>query len=233
MYISKATVIGVGGSGQQLLPSLMRLLKYHKHGTEDVSAYDGDAFEEHNAVRQIAADGSKSDQMNALLTQQGLPPICVDEYVTRSTMRRLRRGDTVGAVHLVVASVDNDATRKMVIDILEETKGDFLFITPGNSDASDPDRDIKGNVLWFGRVNDAAVGLSPALLFPNIETPTDAIPRKGGCMEHAPSTPQLITANAIAAAYTLSVVQNFLDDRLPSEASHLFFCGRTYKLSAT
>ena len=214
------------------MPSLIRLLRYHQYGCDVVQAFDGDEFEEHNAARQIATTGSKADQMNQLLKQQGLPAVCKDEYVTRSTMRRLRRDDSDASAHLVVASVDNDATRKMVIDILRETKGGFLFVTPGNSDAKDPERDIKGNVLWFGRVNGQDFGLSPDLLFPNIEKPDDTIPRKGGCIEHAPSTPQLITANAIAAAYTLSVVQNFLDDRMPADASHLFFCGRSYKLNA-
>lgn len=209
----------------------MRLLKYHPDGTEDITAFDGDEFEDHNAVRQISATGKKADMMNMLLDQQGLPTICKDTYVTRTVLRQQCRA-VAGGVHLVIAAVDNDATRKMCVDLLRETTGDFLFVTPGNSDASDPERDIKGNVLWFGRIGTADIGLAPDLLFPNIEKPTDAIPRKGGCMEHAPSTPQLITANAIAAAYTLSVVQNFLDDRMPSEASHLFFCGRSYKLTA-
>lgn len=232
MEIARCSVIGVGGSGQQLLPSLIRLLQYHPDGTEHVTAYDGDQFEEHNAVRQIAASGSKAEQMNELLKQQSLPAICEDKYVTSSTFKAMRRGDDEDGAHLVVASVDNDATRKMVIDILRQTPGDFLFVSPGNSDASDPDRDIKGNVLWFGRIGTQDIGLAPDLLFPNIEKPNDAIPRKGGCVEHAPSTPQLITANAIAAAYTLSVVQNFLDDRLPATTSHLFFDGRKYQLTA-
>ena len=96
----------------------------------------------------------------------------------------------------------------------------------------DPDTSIKGNVLWFGSINGERIGINPVVLFPNIETPNDGIPRKGSCLEQAPSTPQLITANALAAAYTLTIIQNFLDDRMPFQASHMFFNGRSLQTTA-
>ena len=69
------------------------------------------------------------------------------------------------------------------------------------------------------------------LLFPNIEVPNDGIPRKNSCAEAAKSTPQLIAANALAAAYTLTIIQNFLDGRMPFQASHMFFNGRSLQLT--
>ena len=62
---------------------------------------------------------------------------------------------------LVVAAVDNDATRKMCIEVLEAAEGDYLFVTPGNSDADDPDAAIKGNVLWCGRLDSTQIGINP------------------------------------------------------------------------
>jgi hypothetical protein len=235
MQISQVTVIGAGGTGQQLIPSLMRMLQYHSQGTDNVAVYDGDQFEEHNGARQINISGSKADRLNELLEKQMLAPVCRDQYMSASklqAMRQRKSAQTDGA-HLVIAAVDNDATRKMCIDILLDTPGDFLFVTPGNSDASEEDKDIKGNVLWFGRVGDQQVGLNPALLFPNIEHPSDGIPRKGSCLDDAVSTPQLIAANALAAAYTLTVVQNFLDDKMPFEASNCFFNGRSLQLTVS
>lgn len=211
----------------------MRMLQYHPNGTTDVVVYDGDQFEEHNAERQINSSGSKADRLNVLLELQNLEPVCVDQYMNRSLLSRLRREDlTAGSIRLVVAAVDNDATRKMCVDVLTELDGDFLFVTPGNSDASDSETDIRGNVLWYGRIGGKDVGINPSLLFPNIERPQDGIPRKGNCTEGAISTPQLIAANSLAASYTLTVIQNFLDDRMPYEASHLFFNGRTLSLTA-
>jgi hypothetical protein len=231
MRINSATIIGAGGTGQQLIPSLMRMLQYHPNGTTDVKVYDGDQFEEHNAARQIHNTGSKACQMNVLLEQQLLEPVCEDRYMSKPVLERLRDADN-NSLRLVVAAVDNDATRKMCLDVLVDKPGNFLFVTPGNSDASEEETDIRGNVLWYGRIDGTDIGINPALLFPNIERPNDGIPRKGSCAEHAPSTPQLIAANALAAAYTLTVIQNFLDGRMPFEASHLFFNGRTLSLTA-
>lgn len=231
MRISYTAVIGCGGTGQQLIPSLLRLLQYHDHGTTRVEAFDGDSFEDHNVVRQIGVTGKKTDRLNELLDMQGLDPVCIPKYVSKDQLRVLRRRHKDG-VFLVIAAVDNDATRKMCIELLEETEGDFLFISPGNSSADDPEAAIKGNVLWFGRIGYENIGIPPTVLFPNIESPKDTIPREGGCMEHAMSSPQLISANALAAAYTLTVVQNFLDDTMPYEASHMFFNGRTFSTSA-
>lgn len=233
MQINTATVIGAGGTGQQLIPSLIRMLQYHPSGTGDVTVYDGDQFEDHNIERQVHSSGSKAERLNELLTMQQLTPVCVDRYMSQSLMSKLCTSDVLeGSTRLVIAAVDNDATRKMCIDTLIKMGGNFLFVTPGNSDASTPDTDIKGNVLWFGYIDGQEIGINPALLFPNIERPNDGIPRKGSCVEQAASTPQLISANALAAAYTLTVVQNFLDGRMPNEASHLFFNGRTLSLSA-
>ena len=231
MQISSTAVIGVGGTGQQALPSLIRLLQYHPSGTTNVVAYDGDQFEEHNGQRQIHTSGSKAERMNELLSKQMLPTVCRDSYINKSKLEALRRRHPEGTL-LVVAAVDNDATRKMCIDVLNDIPGDFLFVTPGNSTADDPDAAIKGNVLWFGRVGGEQIGIRPDLLFVNIEHPKDGIPRKGSCIEDAPSSPQLIAANALAAAFTLTVIQNFLDDRMPLQASHMFFNGRTLSTTA-
>lgn len=211
----------------------MRLLRYHPQGTSDVTVFDGDQFEDHNIQRQVHSSGSKADRLNELLEMQQLPAVCVDKYMSNAYFTRHCTADAEsGDTRLVIAAVDNDATRKMCIDALIAAGSNFLFITPGNSDAADPDTDIRGNVLWFGRINGQDIGINPALLFPNIERPKDGIPRKGSCAENAPSTPQLIASNALAAAYTLTIVQNFLDDRMPNQASHLFFNGRTLSLTA-
>ena len=230
MQITQAAVIGCGGTGQQLIPSLMLMLKYHESGTENLLAYDGDQFEEHNAARQIGSTGSKADSLNDLLRLQHLDPVCIDRYISKSALESIRRRSD--GMLLVVAAVDNDATRKMCVEVLESNEGDYLFVTPGNSDADDPDAAIKGNVLWCGRIGSTPIGIPPTVLFPNIEKPQDAIPRKGSCIDNAVSSPQLIPANSLAAAYTLAVIQNFLDDRMPTEASHMFFNGRTFTTTA-
>jgi hypothetical protein len=43
----------------------------------------------------------------------------------------------------------------------------------------------------------------------------------------------LITANVLAAAYTLTVLQNLLDGAINTTASSVFFNGRRFALSAS
>ena len=235
MNISSTLVIGAGGTGGHLIPLLARLLTYHPAASGPITIYDGDAFEPHNAERQpcsIEAAGlPKAEWMRQLCAQQGLEVQAQASYVNSSTLRRfLRQAD---GTPLIIASVDNDATRKMCLDILEEAGSDFFFVTPGNAGADDPLQAIRGNVLWYGRVAGQTYGINPALVFPNIETPQDAIPRDGGCMLQQASSPQLVTANALAATLTLAVVQNILDDQLPQGGSSVFFNGRSFTLSAS
>lgn len=233
--VTSTHVIGCGGTGGHLIPPLARLLTYHPNAAARLVVHDGDVFEAHNAARQPCGDSAidqpKASWLQDLCAQQGLEIEADTRYINRQRLDRLleRHSGTL----LIIAAVDNDATRKACLDALEATTKDWFFITPGNAGAEDPAAAIRGNILWYGRIGDATYGMNPALAFPNIENPQDAVPRDGGCMQHQPSSPQLITANAMAATLTLAVVQNLLDDLLPTAASSAFFDGRSFKLSAT
>jgi len=236
MRIHSTHVIGAGGTGGHLIPLLSRLLTYHPQANADLTIHDGDSFEPHNAVRQPcssdAIEQPKATWVQQLCAQQGLNVQANCRYLDQRRFQRLL--DQASGTTLWVAAVDNDATRRMCLDALEAAppQRNWLFITPGNAGADDPNAAIKGNVLWYGRIGGRTYGVNPKLAFPNIEHPQDAIPREGGCMLQQISSPQLISANALAAALTLTLVQNLLDDTLPLEASTLFFNGRTYQLSA-
>ena len=235
MNIDSTHVIGCGGTGGHLVPLLARLLQYHPNANAGLTVHDGDSFEAHNAARQpmgdAAIDQPKANWIQQLCSQQGLTITASPHYMDRARLERLLQRST--GTTCLIAAVDNDATRKLCLDTLEDSSGDWLFITPGNAGADDPINAIRGNVLWYGRVRGVTYGMNPAQVFPNIEQPNDDIPKDGGCMLAQPSSPQLITANAMAATLTLAVIQNVLDDLLPPEASTLFFNGRSFSLSAS
>jgi hypothetical protein len=236
MYLDSTHVIGAGGTGGHLIPLLSRLLTYHPQASADLTIHDGDSFEPHNVVRQPCGDAAegtpKATWVQQLCAQQGLQVQASCRYLDQRRFSRLLEASS--GTTCVIAAVDNDATRRMCLDVLDATppERNWLFITPGNAGADDPQAAIRGNILWYGRIGGRTYGINPKLAFPNIEHPQDAIPREGGCMLEQASAPQLISANAMAAALTLTVVQNLLDDALPAEASTLFFNGRTYQLSA-
>jgi hypothetical protein len=132
---------------------------------------------------------------------------------------------------LVVSCVDNDATRKSMIDCINDMFGgssDYFFVTPGNSSGVE---DVKGQVLWYGEIDGQKYGIDPSLLYSNLTNPQDYVPVAGTCSENTPSRPQLISANFWAASVTLSVIQNLLDNMLDPKKSSFFFDLRSFETS--
>lgn len=236
MFFSHFFVIGVGGTGGHLAAPLARLIAHHPN-TQGASLtfIDGDSFEEKNLNRQIVGQAqlnlNKARAMKDFCAYQGLTENISyrDDFITASTFIPLLR-DAERPV--VICSVDNDATRKAIINAIESTRQDkeFFYITPGNSDGIE---DVRGQTLWWGRIDDTNVGMNPTLAYPNIERPQDSIPHKGSCALEAPSRPQLISANFFAASMTLMVIQNLLDGQLNTTQSGMFFNLRNLKTTVS
>lgn len=235
MFITRTLVIGAGGTGGQLIPSLARLLEYHPNATGVVKIADGDVFEEKNQTRQLCGPDQLGRNKAEVLAEQcqamGLDTVdAIPEYLDKPALRRLL---LKGSLPMVISTVDNDATRKAVIDVLGERSEDWIHVTTGNADDSDGQARISSSTHWHGVLDGKPFGLNPALLFDNIASPSDAIPVHGTCANHAPSAPQLISANALSAAMALLVIQNLLDGRLDPATNSAFANGRSFKLSCS
>lgn len=238
MQLDHTLVIGAGGSGGHLIPPLARLLAYHPNAQASMTIADGDAFEDHNQSRQLCGPNqlgrNKAEAMVELCAAQGLHfisicPRFLDGNGIRQQLNRARqRGDDN---LLVITTVDNDATRKAVIEQLLEHPGNWLHVTSGNADNSDGEERISTSTHWHGQWDGEPIGINPALLYPNIAEPSDTIPRHGSCALAAPSAPQLISANALSAVMTLLVIQNALDGRLDPSTSGVYANGRDFKLT--
>lgn len=232
MFITNTLVIGAGGTGGQLIPSLARLLAYHPNASGNVWIADGDVFEEKNQSRQLCGPDdlgkNKAEALSGHCNRQGLSTSYLPMFADKPALRRWLADP---GPHLVVTTVDNDATRKAVIDVLQEQQGDWLHVTTGNADNSDGKARINTSTHWHGRLNGQSIGLSPALLFDNIANPSDDIPVAGTCAAQAPSAPQLISANALSAVMALLVIQNLLDGHLDPNANSAFANGRTFQLT--
>lgn len=227
-------VIGVGGTGGHLAAPLARLVAYHPNTEKSKIIFiDGDEFEEKNITRQLVGQTqvglNKARAMVDFCAYQGLTNTeCKEDFISASTFIPMLRNCNSP---MIVCCVDNDATRLAVLKSISSTcKNDFFFISPGNSDGTET---VKGQTLYWGRVNGENIGINPAEIYPNIESPTDSIPHKGSCALNAPSRPQLIAANFFAASITLAVIQNLLDGVLNSQSSSMFFNLRTLQTSAS
>lgn len=233
MFITRTLVIGAGGTGGQLIPSLARLLAYHPNSSGTVVIADGDSFEDKNQSRQLCGPEhigrNKAEVLAGYCRASGLDTVDpIESFLDKPALRRLL---LKGQCPLVVSTVDNDATRKAVIDVLEEREGDWLHVTTGNADNGDGKARISTSTHWHGRLDGQTIGLSPALLFDNIANPGDDIPASGTCAAQAPSAPQLISANALSAAMALLVIQNLLDGHLEPTTNSIFANGRTFQLT--
>lgn len=236
MRFSNFFVIGVGGTGGHLAAPLARLVAYHENTQgATVTFIDGDSFEDTNLTRQIVGqsqiDMNKARAMVDFCAYQGLNEniSCQEDFITASTFIPMIRNCELP---VIVCTVDNDATRKAIIDAINTARpdGDFFYITPGNSDGTE---DVRGQALWWGRIEGQNIGMNPTIAYPNIETPTDRIPERGSCANHAPSRPQLISANFFAASMTLMVIQNLLDGTLDTTQSSMFFNLRNMKTTVS
>jgi len=203
-------VIGCGGIGSCLLPTLCRYLSYSGAGGDKLfmTLIDGDKYEQGNASRQMFTRlGNKaevtSEWLNGLFGNyiNFSSQAC---FVTEANIEKLIRPND-----LVLACVDNYATRKLISDQVSEFE-DGVVISGGNEYTD-------GNIQVFIRKAGRNVTLPLANEFhPEIQNPVDENPgdrqRTAGCDAMVASAPQLlITNNAVAAAMLNAVYALFQD----------------------
>jgi hypothetical protein len=229
------TLVGCGGTGSTLAPQLARLLHYHPNGPEAIAFVDADKIETRNLERQPFEPGEVgtcksqaiADATGALVP--GIGASWHETYLDRPLALKFLRAQPNP---MLILAVDNDATRKVSLEACDKLSGDFLWISPGNADASAGSDIIRGTVAWWGRQRGQPVGVDPRICFSNIASPADDLPRVGTCSSQAPSHPQLLAANFLAAAWVLAVVDAALNGRLSSSTGCLFFDGSNLRASS-
>lgn len=234
--ISHTIVIGAGGTGGCLIPQLARLLLFHQSAQPNIAVWDGDDFQIHNLTRQLTTEATvgrnKANTVAEFCAALGLPIKARPHFISAEA---LQRAITPASFPLVIATVDNNATRLMSLRTLEEAAADYFWVSPGNADDSDGTQPIRGQVMWSGFIRGTQYGLRVEDLvatYPEL-VDNDPMPRDGGCAHLAPSSPQLLTANALAAAAALTVVQNLLDNTLVPHNHIAAFTGRGVLQAAT
>ena len=210
MQFDQLIIIGVGGTGTHLLEPLVRLLGYHKNQTKNIMIIDGDRYEEKNRIRQLFSKSfvgkNKAEASAERVAFEGFSITPVQGYINKIDFCDVILDsipDVAKKNLLVITSVDNHATRKDIISALDErNQQNFVLISPGN------DFDM-GQVIVYAKKDGKNLTCHPFENFPDLKEPKDRIP--GGCAEQAPSTPQLITANASAALGCLLIVSAMLE----------------------
>jgi hypothetical protein len=200
-------LIGCGGTGSYLAIPMAKLLKKYMNYIE-VHLYDADKVEENNIERQGFFPSSISfNKVNPLQKEiLDLDISCYSHitYVNKKVYSNILSNRDSGVLTLCIACVDNQASRKAVIEAISESNRDVIFITPGN------ELDY-GQVITWAYINGKSIGTNPLELYPSLNKPTDRIPGDRGCSLQKETNTQIICANLMAASLTLNTLYNIIN----------------------
>lgn len=207
---SSVKIIGLGGVGEKVarygalfLASLGRPVR--------LVFIDGDSFEPSNSSRMFFGNcGNKAvvtrDELLPRFADSSLALIAIEEYVAPDNIHRLvHEGD------IVILTVDNHATRKLVNDHCAESLKDICLISGGNDGVGQDSsgalrRGTYGNAQIYVRRNGVDVTPSLTCFHPEIKTPVDHLPTDQGCAELVASVPQILFANLTVATAILNTL---------------------------
>jgi hypothetical protein len=171
---------------------------------------DGDTFEPSNATRMFfGAWGNKAvvtrDELLPRFTQSNLALLAIEEFITPDNVGRLiQEGD------LVLLTVDNHATRKLVNDHCARLR-DMCLISGGNDGVGKDStgavrRGTYGNVQIYLRREGQDVTPPLTRHHPEIQKPADHLPTDQSCTELIASVPQILFANLAVASAILNTL---------------------------
>jgi hypothetical protein len=202
-------IIGLGGVGQ-IVARFGALFLASLGGDVRLVLIDGDAFEPSNASRMIfGAAGNKAvvtrDELLPRFAESGLSLVAIEEFLAPDNIGRLLQERD-----LVLLSVDNHATRKLVNDHAAGL-ADVCVISGGN-DGVGPDRSgsvrrgTYGNVQIFLRQEGHDLSFPLTHYHPEITRPADHLPTDQSCTELIASVPQILFANLAVASAMLNAL---------------------------
>lgn len=203
MKIDSCLLVGCGGIGSLLIEPLTRLLTYHPNGTDHFIVVEADRVEPRNLTRQLFPNNqlwrSKSLAISRKLNTPNIS--FIDKYINE--------GNVVDILSilptnnsLIIAAVDNAATRKLLLETADDLLESYVWISPSNEYST-----VQTSIYIK---NSDPPFIHPLIRYSNLQQPDDKIP--GGCYDEQPSSPQLITANNLAAHFTLQYVTCLLDE---------------------
>jgi len=229
MQFEHVFVIGAGGIGSHLMEPLARLLAYHKEGTKNITLIDGDFYEEKNRTRQLFetrhVGKNKAAALAEKIAETVFPISHHPEFINKEKFLQIVEAKVLDRNQpiMVITAVDNHATRKAVIQALDEAGyPNFAFLSGGNGYAN-------GQIMSYVKLLGEPGTVHPLDKYDDLRFPPDHIPgQQDGCQEEAPAEPQLITANASAALGLLWTVNAMLENDQWYEELH--FNSRTMQL---
>lgn len=208
------TVVGVGGTGSNLLPPLTQLINtIKKDTTVKLKVIDGDRFEIKNMNNQKCIEidvGKSKSEVIASRYKRVYPELDItysDEYIyNKNDITFGNRGyfSSYNTINILIGCVDNNATRKLMNDVFNDSNN-IIYIDSGNGTEN------RVGQIIIGLKIDGKVILEPvATMFPEILTDNDTVESQVGCAVVNEKSPQNISTNLLASTIIFSVLNNIL-----------------------
>ncbi len=201
MMPERIVLVGLGGIGSQLLPSLVRYLALRPEPRPLLVLVDGDVYEPGNRTRQVFPDSAVGSNKAEALAEvyRGLTVQAVADYLTEGNVATvIRDGD------VVLLAVDNHWTRFLVDRHLAGLQ-EVTLISGGNDETD-------GNVQLVRRRNGQFVDGSLAEIHVEIGRATpDEFAQRHGCERQAEERPQLVVTNLMVASAMLNCLWAVLE----------------------
>ena len=192
----RIVLIGLGGIGSQLLPSLVRYLSFRPAPRPLLVLVDSDAYEISNRSRQLfpedALGTNKAEALAQLFNGSGLALQAIAEFVTPANVGFVvREGD------ICLLAVDNHPTRALV-DRHIAGLTEVTLISGGNDETD-------GNVQLVRRREGYSLDGHLTEIHPEIglAATSDVMPGTG-CAALAAERPQLVVTNLMVASAMLN-----------------------------
>ncbi len=201
MMPERIVLVGLGGIGSQLLPSLVRYLAFRPEPRPLLVLVDGDAYEPGNRTRQVfpetAIGANKAEALAEVY--RGLTIQAVTDYLTEANVATvIRDGD------VVLLAVDNHWSR-FLVDRHLAGLAEVTIISGGNDETD-------GNVQLVRRRGGQFVDGSLAEIHVEIGRATEAeFAARNGCERQAEQRPQLVVTNLMVASAMLNCLWAVLE----------------------
>jgi len=202
-------LIGLGGVGS-IVARYGAVFLAAQNRNARLVLIDGDHFEQSNASRMLfGAYGNKAaitcDELLPRFAESHLALLAIEEFVTRENLPRLVHEDDI-----VILTVDNHATRKLVNDHCLSLNN-VCLISGGNDGMEQVSpgrvrRGTFGNVQVYRRRAGAEFTAPLTHRHPEIENPADHHPSEKNCTELVTSVPQILFTNLMVAACILDTL---------------------------
>lgn len=211
-------IIGLGGVGG-IAARYLALFLASLGRRARLVLVDGDSFTPENGARMFFRQrGNKASLIRAdlldHLADSALTIQAIEEFVTPENVGRIvRDGD------IVIAALDNHASRKLISDHCEGLEN--VSLISGGNDGVGPDSSGRlrhgtyGNCQVFLRRAGRDVTPSLTAYHAEIREPADRLPTDLSCTELVASTPQILFANLMSASAILNALWLVLCDALP------------------